>query len=274
MKTKILITIVVLALSLVSANVNSQGLYVKIDAGYGLKFSSQSINYFNFTNFIIDTVSSNKEQVNTSLGKGFNFEGAIGYMFNKYVGAELAGSYLLGAKTKTKQELYGGVRNNSLSANMIRINPSIIIAGGFEKINPYAKFGLIIGFGKITYQDDYTTEGGSVISEKTILNGGVAFGLNAGVGVNFKVNKLISLFGEVNMVNLSYSPLKGELTKSTINGNDRLPDMSIAEKNVDFVSEYTSYTHTPYVHTEPRQELIEKFPFGNVGLNLGIKFTF
>ena len=273
MKTKIAI-IIILAASLFTGRIYSQGIYIKINAGYGLKMSSQKINYFNFTNYTVDTSSTNKEQVNTSLGKGFNFEGAVGYMFNKNIGAELSGSYLLGSKTKTKQILNGGVRNNSLSANMIRINPSLVIAGGFEKINPYAKFGLIIGFGKIMYEDDYTSVGGNVVTEKMDLNGGVAFGLNAGVGVIFKLSKMMSLFGEINMVNLSYSPTKGELTESILDGKDRLPDMTTAEKEVDFVDSYNINTNTPYMHTEPRQELMEKFPFGSVGLNIGLRIGF
>ena len=153
MKTKIAITIMVLAASLLSGRTFSQGLYAKINAGYGLNMSTQSVNYFNFTNFTIDTALSNKEQVNTSLGRGITCEGAVGYMFNNNIGAELGVSYLMGAKTLTKQTLYGSVRNNSLSANMLRINPSIVIACGFEKINPYAKLGLIVGFGKIMWMD-------------------------------------------------------------------------------------------------------------------------
>lgn len=274
MKTKILTTTAILAMLLVSGGVYSQGFYIKLNAGYGLKFSSQNINYFNFTNYSIDTSTSNKEQVSTSLGKGFNFDAAVGYMFNKNIGIELSGSFLLGSKTKTKQVLYGAVRNNSLSANMVRINPSIVITGGFEKINPYAKFGLVIGFGRILYEDDYTSAGGNVVTEKMKLNGGVAIGLNAGVGVNFKLSKMISLFGEIDMVNLSYSPTKGALTESILDGKDRLPDMTTAEKEVEFVDSYTIDANAPYSHTEPRQELKEKFPFGSVGINIGLNINF
>jgi len=274
MKTKIAITLMVLAATLLSDRIYSQGIYIKINAGYGLKMSSQSVNYFNFTNYTIDTASNNREQVNTSLGKGFAFEGAVGYMFNKNIGAELGVSYLLGAKTKTKQKLYGSERNNSLSANLLRINPSIVITCGFEKINPYAKLGLVVGFGKIFYEDDYTSAGGVVITEKMELNGGVSFGLNAGVGVIFNISKIISLFGEINMVNLSYSPTKGKLTESILDGQDRLPDMTTSEKEVEFVDSFNADPNTPYSHTDPRQELKEKFPFGSVGLNIGLRIGF
>ena len=274
MKTKSAITIMVLAASLLSGRTFSQVLYAKINAGYGLNMSTQSVNYFNFTNFTIDTALSNKEQVNTSLGRGITCEGAVGYMFNNNIGAELGVSYLMGAKTLTKQTLYGSVRNNSLSANMLRINPSIVIACGFEKINPYAKLGLIVGFGKIMYEDDYTSAGGSVVTEKMELNGGMALGLNAGAGVNYNISDKLSLFGEVNMVNLSYSPTKGILTESIVDGTDRLPDLSTHEKEIDFVDNYTTDTYDPPSDTVPSKDLKESFPFGSVGLNVGLRINF
>jgi opacity protein-like surface antigen len=274
MKTKIGITIMVLATTLLSSRIYSQGIYAKINAGYGLNMSSQNIDYFHFINYTIDTVSSTQEQVKTSLGKGFVCEGAVGYMFNKNIGAEISVSYLLGAKTKTKQTLYGTIRNNSLAANMLSINPSILIACGFEKINPYAKLGLIVGYGKIIYEDDYTSAGGSLVSEKMELSGGIALGLKAGAGVTYNLSEKLSLFGEINMVNLSYSPTKGKLKKSSIDGTDRLPDMKTSEKEVDFVESYTSDTNTPYTNDVPRKELIETYPFGSAGINVGIQFKF
>ncbi|MCX6226595.1 MAG: outer membrane beta-barrel protein, partial [Bacteroidia bacterium] len=246
MKPKIAITIMVLAASLLSNRTYSQGIYAKINAGYGLNMGSQRINYFNFTNFSIDTVSSTKEQVNTSLGKGFVVEGAVGYMFNKNIGAEIGISYLLGAKTKTNQVLYGTLRNNSLSANMLRLNPSLVISCGFDKINPYARFGLIVGFGKIRYEDDYTSSGGIVVSEKMEFNGGIAWGLTAGAGASFNISKMLALFGEINMVNLSYAPTHGKLTESTFHGTDRLPNLTKNEKEVDFVDSYTTNLNYPY----------------------------
>lgn len=274
MKTKITITIMVLAASLISGKTFSQGIYAKINAGYGLKMSSQNIDYFHFTNYTIDTVSSSYEQVITSLGKGFTCEGAVGYMFNKNIGAELGVSYLLGSKTKTKQTLYGTVRNNSLSANMLRINPSIVIACGFDKINPYAKLGLIVGFGNIMYEDDYTSSGGIDVSEKMELNGGIAWGLNASAGVTYKLSEKLSLFGEINMINLSYSPTKGILTESIVDGIDRLPEMTTHEKEVDFVDNYTTDTYDPPSDSVPSKALKERFPFGSVGAVLGLRINF
>jgi opacity protein-like surface antigen len=271
MKSNVRIALFIFAVSLFANNLFAQGAYINISAGYGLGMSSQNIDYFHFTNYSIDTATSTYEQVKTSLGKGFVVEGAVGYMFNNNMGAEIGVSYLLGAKTKTEQTLYGSVHNNSLSANMVRINPSLVITCGYEKINPYAKLGLIIGFGKILYEDDYVSAGGSAVSEKMELYGGMALGLKAGAGVIYNLNERLSLFGELNMVNLSYSPAKGELTESNINGTDRLSEMTVSEKHVDFVESYTTDTYVEYPYTEPRKELKETFPFGSAGISAGIK---
>jgi len=264
----------VFAISLFANNLFAQGIYAKINAGYGLNMSSQNIDYFDCINYTIDTVSASYEQANTSLGKGFVVEGAVGYMFNKYVGAELGVSYLLGSKTTTKQVLYGSIRNNSLSANMLRINPSVVFAVSFDEFDTYAKLGLIIGFGKIMYEDDYTSSGGIVLTEKMVLNGGLAWGLNAGVGAIYSISKMLSLFGEVNMVNLSYSPTKGKLTESILNGTNRLPNMTTREKEIDFVDNYSTNAAIATTHSEPRKELKESFPFGSVGINAGIQIKF
>ncbi|MHC1738023.1 MAG: outer membrane beta-barrel protein [Ignavibacteriaceae bacterium] len=264
----------VFTISLFANNLFAQGIYAKINAGYGLNLSSQNIKYFNFTNLTVDNVSATYEQVDASLGKGLTFEGAVGYMFNKNIGAELGVSYLLGTKTKTEQLLYGSKRNNSLSANMLRINPSVVFAVNFDEFDTYAKLGLIIGFGKIMYEDNYISSAGIVLNEKMELNGGIAWGLNAGVGTIYSISKMLSLFCEVNMFNLSYSPTTGKLTESNLNGTDRLPNMTTREKEIDFVDSYSTNTATPTPHSEPRKELKESFPFGSVGINAGIQIKF
>ena len=50
----------------------------------------------------------------------------------------------------------GGTTDYSISSRMLRINPTLVIASGLEKINPYAKFGFIIGSGaaRVEYKDN------------------------------------------------------------------------------------------------------------------------
>lgn len=154
---------------------------------------------------------------------------------------------------------------------MLRINPSIVIAAGFKKINPYAKFGLVIGSGSIMYEYNDNNNGNLTV-RKAKLNGGIALGLSSGIGVLFTLNDKMSFFSELNMVNLSYAPTKGKLTVATDNGADELPGMTTRERETVYVNSYTESSSNP--PSEPRKELKQKMPFGSLGLNFGLKINF
>ncbi len=269
--------LMVFVISLFANNLFAQGAYVNINAGYGLSMSSQNLNNFYNSTDVLN--SRTDEQVNLSLGSGVNIGGALGYMFNKNIGAELGLSYLLGGKSKA-QDLYDGdtplgiptvgTTDYTLSSNMLRINPTLVIASGFEKINPYAKFGFVIGSGSI--MSEYIDNDGTDIEiRKEKLNGGLAFGLNAGVGALYSLSEKMSFFGELNMVNLSYAPTNGELTEATDNGANELSGMTIRQRETVFVSSYNR--DAPRPDSQPRQELKQKFPFGSFGVNIGLRFS-
>jgi hypothetical protein len=265
------IALTVFVISLFANNLFAQGAYVNINAGYGLSMSSQNIN--GFYNYTSGTNSVTKEQVNVSLGKGLNFGGAFGYMFNKNIGAELGVSYLIGGKSKETDTYTGGTTDYTLSAKMLRVIPSLIIASGLEGINPYAKFGLVIATGSTMY--DYSdNDNGDVTKMKMKYSGGLGFGLYSGIGASFNLSDKMSLFGELNMINLSSAPTKSEITEETYNGTDVLPNLTTAEKETEYVDSYTYSTTTPAPDSEPAKALKQKYPFGSFGLNIGLKISF
>lgn len=265
--------LIVFVITLITNNLFAQGVYININAGYGFNISSQTLDYyFDLYNHTRDTDSDNYENVYVSLGKGLNFGGTFGYMLNKNIGAELGISYLLGAESKAKQEYSGIKRNHILSSNMLRIIPSLVIASGFNDINPYAKFGLIIGTGSLMYEYDDDDNGDKTII-KTKLNGGLALGLNAGIGAIFYLNDNMSLFGEINMVNLSYAPTKGKITEATLNGTDILSNMKTREKEIEYVDSYNHSFIDPPPDSQPRKELKHKLPFGSLGFNFGLRIN-
>ncbi len=271
MKKNYLNTFLIATLATLFTNsLYGQGAYLNINAGYGLMMSSG-----NLPNFYSLTTSSNSDtykQVNISLGKGINFGGAFGYMFNKNIGAELGVSYLLGGKSKAQDIYQGGKTDYTLSAKMLRINPSIVVASGLKGINPYAKIGLIIGTGSVT-EETIDNDGGDITSVLVKMNGGIAIGGNAGLGVLFDIRKRISFFSELNMTNLSYAPTKGKAIKATYNGKDFLSDLTTSEKEMDYVDSYTE-SNTPPPDSQPSKGLKSKLPFGSIGINLGIRFSF
>ena len=265
---------------------SDNGVYLKFNIGYNLSMGSQVLGYNSNETYIYDGSESesfgSEEAVYGSLGKGFNLDAAIGYKFNKHVGMEFALSYLIGGKIQSssfyKEEYYGDISERSsdytTSANMFRINPSLIIEAGSEGINPYAKFGFIIGMGKITNESIRSRYNGSITNTEvrtSKYNGGVSFGANAAVGAYYPINDKISLFGELTFVSMSYSPKKGEITSYTENGRDILSDLSTSEKETDFVKEYSYDSNDRNDESKPSEELIYKLPFGSFGFNFGVK---
>lgn len=249
-------------------NSTAQGSYVNLNVGYAFPLSAGTME--DFYNYSHQENSSTYEQVCFSMGKGVNFGGTFGYMFNKHVGAELGLSYLLGSKVKFQDKYNESVTDISVASNMFRVIPSIVIAAGTENINPYAKFGVVIGVGSICMEYEYSGSGGDIEILKSTLNGGVAIGINSAVGAIFELSDKFSIFGELNAVNMSYAPTKGELTEATYNGVDNLADMTTQEKEIEFVDKYTYDYNNPPPDSEPRKELKHKFPYGSFGINVGV----
>lgn len=245
----------------------AQGLYVGVNAGYALKLASATDQNVN------SSINTTYEAVNYSLGKGLDFGLNVGYMMNANVGAELGVSYLLGGKTTFEDNSTYGTSKVDIKGKMLRLVPAIVIATGMEKINPYAKLGLIIGIGSIKYTGHVTTSSafksggpGDFVQKN---KGGVAIGVMGAVGADFTLNDMLSVFAEINVEGLSYAPTKGELTEYKENGVDKLADLSVNAKKFEYVKKYSSNeNNSPDVASK---RLREKSPFSSVGLNVGIK---
>lgn len=248
----------------------AQKLYVSITGGGAFSVGSQNVP--GFVNLSKTTFTSTQEQIQLSLGQGSNYGGAVGYMFNKNIGAELGYSFLIGGETSNQGITPEGTSIGNYSANMMRIIPSIVIASGMEKLNPYAKFGIIIGTGEVIYSGK-ETQGTDVAIFDIKMNGGNAFGISTSIGAQYKLTKQAILFAEITSVNLSYAPTKGVYTSATFNGANMLPVMTTKEKEITFVESYTTTNNannTP--DSQPTKLLILKYPFGSLGINVGLKY--
>ncbi len=265
--------------ALFSENANAQetkenGFYVKVNGGYNFAISNTQIvdgMFFDYTNETEHSSGSNIELVDINLGKGINFGASFGYMFNKNIGAEIGIDYLMGSKTKTRKNfLDGDYEKAAISSNMIQIKPTFILTAGYAKVNPYAKFGAIIGSGKIT--EKYTEYDSDLTEAEIESKGGLAFGFHAGVGVNYSFNSKFSLFGELNMNNLTYAPEEGKITKYDENGIDQLPSFQVRDREIDYVDHVN--TGDPIDPNKPQKQPKNSFAYGTLGINVGLKYNF
>lgn len=262
----------VFAIGLFANNLHAQEAYLNVNAAYGFQMGAQTIS----ANTSTYNSSTTLEPVHSSFGKGVNAGVAFGYMFNKNIGTEFDVSYLIGAKSsvvysdKSSTNLF--TRDITYSARMLRLIPSIVVSSGFEKVNPYAKVGLVIGYGLILF-DINENDNGDLSTQKSRFYGGLAVGLSSGFGLIYKIDKKTSFFTELNVVSLSYSPTKGEVTEASINGVDQLPTMTTRQKEIRFVEKYTTNSGNTPSDSEPTKSLKIKQPFGSIGLNIGLKIN-
>jgi len=268
-------------ISLFSIAAYSQ-FYINVGGGYNLGIANQSLlNNYERTNNITKI-----ENVKVSLGKGLNFGLNLGYMFNSNIGIDLQCSYLLGDETTSEsKDNYTFLNINfydyekiSIKSQMFRVNPSIIIASGFDKLDPYAKFGVIFGFGSINLNyldEEYENnqlEDKEVVKWK--MDGGMAFGISSALGLMYHISDLISVYGELDLVGMSYAPIKGVMTEYTVNGADKLPNLTTDDKEIDFVDDITYDYNNPPSSAEPSKELKNYLPYSSIGLNIGVRFSF
>lgn len=270
---------------------NGQGIYIEGGFGYGFPVSSNTDMLYNYTStstFNQDmgefSFSNNEEIVSLNLGKGFNFAAAFGYMFNDFIGAELQVSYLAGGKT-TAEEVYrdnviqGGMTTSTTetyrstySSSMWRITPSLVVQGNMGKINPYAKLGLLLGFGCVVLQQDAVIPGSNLAFEAN-LNGGIAFGANSRLGFLYSTGGSFSYFVEAQIIAMNYCPTKGEVVKYNVNGDNSLDDLTTSDKEVEFVESVSSSSGDVFDPDKPSQSLKMAFPFSSVGVNFGVRFN-
>jgi hypothetical protein len=171
--------------------------------------------------------------------------------------------------------------NYTYSSNMIKFNPSFVLTAEMGKISPYAKFGLLIGLGSIdrelnqknSYLSILNVKSDTIILRNEELSGGIALGFTAGVGLLYKLNETLSLFGELSIQNLNYAPTNGEVTVYTKNGVDKLSSLTTLQKEIEYLDDYTLDSASPLTSTQVQKQKKVNYPFSSFNINLGIRYS-
>ncbi len=264
-------TIITCVLALLTFNSFAQkNFYVKLNGGYNMGIVS-----YNGRNQNQSGTITNYEKVPFSLSSGIQFGGAAGYMFSKFIGAELGVSYLIGNTVSMTDKSNTSSSTENVSSRLLNFTPSLVITPGLEKLNPYAKFGLSLGLASITDKMESTNNNGSsttTSSQTRVFDGGMAIGFMGTLGLSYKINDKVSLIGELNIASISYSPTKGENTEYKINGVDMLSSMPKSQKNIEFVDSYSQDNNSQSDPNSPSKSIAPSFPFSSVGLNIGVMY--
>lgn len=243
---------------LTSFNVNAQHLYFSLHGGYNVGLSKSTNHYLNPTGTYF------QENLETyDYGDGIGLGVSTGYMFSENFGLNLGLSY------QKSQQFEFSLEDIAHYSDMFIINPGIVLSTNNSAINPYARIGFVLGFGKITSIFDQ-----NMVYSKEELYGGFGLGLNTALGVEYSLNEKIKLFSECELQSLSWAPENAKLVEYQLNGMDALDDLSRSEKEVDFVNEYLQAYELDGQENEPTKALKYNYALSHIGLKIGVKIVF
>jgi outer membrane protein W len=261
-----------------SQNVNAQtekGFYASFNAGYGANIGGTTNLAEQFELYNSQELPGGNESIEikkVGLGKGLNIGIAAGYMFNKNIGAELGFGYVMGSKTSfTQTQLDGTASSTDIKGRMLQIKPTLVLTAGYSKINPYTKFGLVIGKAKAEGEFNDNTSG-SIVNIVTEFDGGMSLGFQGGFGINYALTSKLAFFGEIMYTGISFSPETAKMTSATVDGENVLPFLDASESQTEFVDEFI--TGAPFNSNAPTKQPKIDMPFSNLGLNIGLKYGF
>ncbi len=266
-------TIRILLIGVLLLGMNAYGQKIYIRGGLGVAVSTAAYYTGDYNHSGSNDIITAKKQ---GIGTGLPFVLAVGYKLNKHFGFELGIDYFYGFKMKTKSTSDYYTYETKYSGQMLSIVPAFVISLPLDKILPYARLGLKLGVLNSLVMSDHNVNSypqkattSITIDSKSKLYGGIAFGVQSAVGADFVLSDLISLFAEIQVDGISYSPSHGKFTEYTENGVDKLSSMTEKEKRWDYLKEVDGNKTIP--DSEPDENVKQNYPFGNVGLVIGVK---
>ncbi|MBC9933470.1 outer membrane beta-barrel protein [Chitinophaga qingshengii] len=267
----------------------------------------------------LDTIS--RKVLTGSYGEGARGGLAFGYNINKYMAVEASFNYYHSRKnlmTRNLTTLAGsGKQLVSVESyghvNAVDFAPSLVLNPGFEKVNPYVRFGVVVPlWGRLyidTDVDQLSSPAGipagtmvhTVIHRKEQVKPNITLGFQGALGVSFYVSPRIDIFVEAEYRNVPVRSKEKEITayeQSTniVNASTGavvapvpgqptgLNDLSVAEKNTKYVTTLDKNSNTPINQqgskvyykndNEPSNDLKSYINIGGLGANAGIKIKF
>ena len=170
------------------------------------------------------------------------------------------------------------------------VAPGIFLTPNFKIINPYARIGLLVPVaGELTIKTmaRKVNGGGSgtdiMVEAKSEVKSRFSIGYYGAIGVNYPINDNLSIFGEVEIKNLSIKSKSAEITayattaitngKSQLVPRQHLRDLPVYERNFDFTNDYSQSTTTSPNLSAPRKIPTEFVNTSSTGINFGVRFT-
>lgn len=282
--------------------INDSNFYIRVSTGYSFESGKTEFNnadpngltgIMQSTDITVSADGSNVnvKSLNGTVGAGIKVNVTGGYMFNPYIGAEMGVSYFHGDKT-----MIGRLRSPQVTSEEntylrgFDVAPGLILTPNFKKVNPYARMGLIVPIaGDLTIetvarQKDGGGQGTDILVQaKSEVKSKFSVGYFGAVGLNYPVSSNLSIFGEVEIKNLSIKSKSAEIIEysttaitdgqSQLVPGQQLADLPVYEKQFEFSDDYNQSTTTQPNQDAPRQIPTQFVNASGIGVNVGIRFT-
>lgn len=266
---KTLLTLGLCALSLAGAN--AQNLYLKLSAGAGIGTANAAMRTEATTN---DNGVTTTKVSSGSLGSGGQFGFAAGYAISDVVNLEVGGQYLLGFN-QTSTSTTSTTSSTTISyTRQWRVIPQVIFNIGDSDFQPYTRFGVVVPVGgkTVTEMSSTTTLLGVSSTTDRVLEsrGTFSLGWTSGAGVRKNLGDRSFVYADLGFQSLSIGAKTRSMVMYKVDGRDVLPDLTTAQKETEFVREYTPTTPDA---SKPSQTTRTWSPFSNLALTVGLQIN-
>lgn len=265
----------------------AQGFYAGAQFGYGIATTNDVFtNTDEERNATGQTIS--RKNIYGTVGGGFTAQANVGYFVNPHLRFDLGFYYLLGKESlnrrlTTPTETYTG----HVSTQQMRLTPSIVVQTGHGKVQPYARFGIVVPVGgKTTSTERYehATNGDNSI-KVTEIRGAFSLGFESGAGIAYNATDNLSITAEIVYTGLRIKSATAEVVEWETNfggvSNNEIEDANTIALQTTFVDALTNESNNLFVNSTgtinndaPFEELARRVNFSAVALRVGAIYRF
>ncbi|MDX1666522.1 MAG: outer membrane beta-barrel protein, partial [Saprospiraceae bacterium] len=278
----------------------AQGFYVRAGGGYAWEAMTNQFNNADPNELTMITPSTETrvssdgstltiEKIHGTLGEGYRYSGTVGYMVHSFIGLELEVTYFKGTETLIGSFDGPGFQSESTSSiEGFDAMPAVILTPGLEKLNPYARIGLLLTvagdqeINTTVFEANGAGPGTDLrIGAEAEVESEFSVGYAAALGATYPLSDRLSLFGEAKFIAFTIESESASLEEFTtlaeMGGQaqpvpgQQLEDLPVSRKEFVFDDIIRQPAQGSPPPNEPRVLPSQRVNASSIGFNLGIR---
>lgn len=244
--------------------------YMQFQLGFGDDLSTQQPGLENWVSTRIDNNGEYQESAEYySYGNGPKLTFTAGAEVARGIGLEAQLGVSYGLPGSVGKSSFAGPSTVETGGTSVYLAPMVRVESefrSFEEVFVYTRFGPVLSMNYTFLSRSYDSQ---VQTTKFETDWAFDVGGQGSLGLLLPIKRDVFFSIEAQMVYLVSKPRHGVYTEFEINGEDQLPNMTVADKERSYQSSVTYTSNSP---DEPRPTLEVKSAFTHFALNLGLKF--